>query len=96
VLEGFAALSLLLAGIGIHGLLSYAVSQRRSEIGLRMALGARSTDILGMIVRQGMVLAAIGAVLGVLVAYAAGRRMEGLLAAFRAIRVDAASVMRAE
>ena len=80
VLQGFAALSLLLAGIGIHGLLSYAVSQRRGEIGLRMALGADSRVIAGMIARQGLALAAAGAAIGVALAYAAGRQMEALLA----------------
>jgi len=80
VLGVFAVISLLLAGIGIHGLLSFAVSQRTSEIGLRMALGARSGDILTLVLRQGALLAATGAVLGLLLAYAAGRAMEALLA----------------
>jgi putative ABC transport system permease protein len=80
VLEAFAALSLLLAGLGIHGLLAYAVSQRRAEIGLRIALGARSSDILHMVLREGLVLATIGAALGVIVAYIAGRNMQAILA----------------
>jgi putative ABC transport system permease protein len=80
LLGAFAALALLLAGIGIHGLLSFAVSQRRPEFGLRRALGARSGDILRMVLREGIVLAAAGSALGVFLANAAGHAMEALLA----------------
>jgi putative ABC transport system permease protein len=79
VLTAFAALSLLLAGIGLHGLLSFAVSQRTQEISLRMALGARPGDVLGLVLRQVLVLTLVGAAAGMAVAYAAGRWMEGLL-----------------
>jgi hypothetical protein len=80
VLALFAGISLLLAGVGIHGLLSFAVSQRIPEIGLRMALGARPGDILALVLRQGLLLAATGGALGLVIAYAAGRSMEALLA----------------
>ena len=80
VLAAFAALALLLASIGIHGLLSVAISQRTAEIGMRLALGARNRDVLAMILRQGALLAAAGGVLGLGAAYAAGRSMEALLA----------------
>jgi ABC-type antimicrobial peptide transport system permease subunit len=80
VLQAFATLSLILAGVGIHGLLAYSVSQRRSEIGLRLALGAQSASILRMVLSRAFVLAGIGSALGVAVAYVAGRQMEGLLA----------------
>ncbi|HUJ24352.1 MAG TPA: FtsX-like permease family protein, partial [Bryobacteraceae bacterium] len=80
VLGAFAAIAILLAGIGIHGLLSFAVSQRAQEIGVRIALGARPGDILAMVLRQGVLLAASGVALGVALAYAAGRGMEALLA----------------
>jgi len=80
VLSAFAGLSLLLAGLGIYGLLSYAVSQRIPEIGIRLALGARPSSILKMVLADGARLAAIGALLGLGLAYAAGRTMEALLA----------------
>jgi putative ABC transport system permease protein len=80
VLVAFAAIAFGLAAIGIHGLLSYAVSQRVNEIGVRMALGAQAGDILRMVLARGAALAAIGIVPGVLIAYAAGRSMEALLA----------------
>jgi putative ABC transport system permease protein len=80
ILGAFAGLSLLLAGIGIYGLLSFAVSQRRTEIGLRIAFGARSSDILRMVLREGALLALIGAILGVALGYVAGGAMEALLA----------------
>jgi putative ABC transport system permease protein len=80
VIAAFAAIAFLLAGVGIHGVLSFAVSQRTPEIGVRIALGARGADILAMILRQGVVLAAAGVVPGVLLAYGAGRSMQALLA----------------
>ena len=83
VLSAFAIVAFVLAAIGIHGLLSFAVSQRVQEIGVRLALGAQSSDILAMIVWRGVLLAIAGIVPGVLLAYAAGRSMEALLAGVR-------------
>jgi putative ABC transport system permease protein len=80
VLGSFAGLSLLLTGLGIHGLLSFAVSQRLPEIGLRMALGATRRDILGMVASEGLLLASIGCALGLILGYGAGRSMESVLA----------------
>jgi len=79
VVGAFAAIAFVLAAIGIHGLLSFAVSQRFQEIGVRMALGAQAGDILGMIVRRALVLAAAGIIPGVALAYASGRSMQALL-----------------
>jgi putative ABC transport system permease protein len=79
VLTAFAGLSLLLAGVGLHGLLSFAVSQRVPEISLRMALGAQQSDVLALVLRQALLLAASGAIVGMALAYGAGRWMEGLL-----------------
>jgi ABC-type antimicrobial peptide transport system permease subunit len=80
VLAAFAAIAFVLAAIGIHGLLSFAVSQRTPEIGVRIALGARAGDILSMVVGRFLVLASVGVVVGVFLAYLAGRGMEALLA----------------
>ena len=75
----FAALALFLAASGLYGLLSYTVAQRRGEIGIRMALGARRRDVLGLVVRQGAVLVAAGAVLGLSAAAASSRVLESFL-----------------
>lgn len=65
----FAVFGMLLAGIGVYGVVSYLVAQRTSEIGLRMALGARRGDVLWMVIRQGLSMAAIGAIAGLLGAW---------------------------
>jgi ABC-type antimicrobial peptide transport system permease subunit len=80
VLAGFAAIAFVLAGIGIHGLLAFTVSGRVREIGVRVALGAQRRDVLAMVVRHAVWLAAVGAIAGAGLAYAAGRAMQALLA----------------
>jgi putative ABC transport system permease protein len=79
VLGAFTLLAVLLGGIGIHGLLSFAVSQRTQEFGVRMALGAQARDIVAMVVRRSAWLAVVGVIPGVALAYAAGRAMQALL-----------------
>ena len=75
----FACLALTLAGVGIYGVLAYAVTERTHEIGLRLALGARRRDVLSMIVRQGMIVTSIGIAAGIGVSLAVARVMSSLL-----------------
>jgi putative ABC transport system permease protein len=75
----FGALALILASVGIYGLLSYSVTQRTQEMGIRMALGAQVTDVLKLVLRQGMTLALIGEALGLIGAFALTRVMQRLL-----------------
>jgi putative ABC transport system permease protein len=124
LLGGFAGLAFLLAAVGIHGLLSFAVSQRSREIGVRVALGAKPRDILGMVLRRAAVVAIAGVLPGAVLAYEAGQAMQAMLAgvkpndpatflaaaalclamtvfgsllpAWRALRVDPITALRAE
>jgi len=80
VLGAFAAIAFLLAAVGIHGVLAFAVSSRAREIGVRMALGAGRGNIVRMVVLRGAILAAAGVIPGVVLAWYAGKTMEALLA----------------
>ena len=79
LLVAFAAVALVLAVAGIYGVMSYTVTQRIPELGVRIALGAAPSSILGLVLRQGAVLAAAGVAVGLALSLMAGRFMEGLL-----------------
>lgn len=85
---GFAFVALILAAVGIYGLMAFTVSQRTQEIGIRMALGASRANVARLIVRQGAVLAAIGLALGVGGSIAVGRQMQSTLYGVGALDVS--------
>jgi predicted permease len=75
----FGGLALVLAAIGLFGLMSYSVSRRTNEIGIRMALGARSQDVLQLVMRESMIMVAIGVAIGIAIALGTGRFVSSLL-----------------
>jgi len=82
----FASLALVLAAVGIYGVIAYNVNQRTHEIGIRMALGAQATDVMWRVVGHGLILAATGITLGLLAAFVVTRFMSSIL--FQIAAVD--------
>jgi putative ABC transport system permease protein len=93
LLGAFALLALLLASIGLYGVLSYAVTQRTNEIGVRMALGATSRDILLSFSRRGLALTLVGLAIGLVLAVIAARLMTTLFYGFRPDYAPAVAVV---
>jgi len=79
LLTGFAAFALLLASLGVFGVVSWSVARRRNEIGVRMALGARSLDVNRIVIRQGMLPVVAGLAVGIVAALALGNILSSLL-----------------
>jgi len=79
LLAAFAGLALLLATVGIYSVMSYSVSRRTHEIGIRISLGAKSADVLLLVVRQGLILAAAGSAIGIIGALILSRLLATLL-----------------
>jgi putative ABC transport system permease protein len=75
----FAGLAVILSMAGVYGVMAYTVGQRSGEIGLRMALGANTGDVLKLVLRQGLTLATIGLVIGLAGAFATSRLLTGML-----------------
>jgi ABC-type antimicrobial peptide transport system permease subunit len=79
VVAAFGALALLLAAVGLYGVIAYSVSRRTREVGIRMAVGARPRQVLTMVLAQGARLALVGAAIGAIASAAVGRVLESLL-----------------
>jgi putative ABC transport system permease protein len=79
LLGGFAALALVLACVGIYGVMAYSVVQREHEIGIRMAMGAKKNDVLALIARQALVLALSGVAVGIALSLVTGRLLTSVL-----------------
>jgi putative ABC transport system permease protein len=91
LMMSFAVLALVLAAMGIHGVLAYVVVQRTREMGIRMALGAKSTDVLWLVIRYGLKLTLVGVVTGLGASFALTRFLASLLYSVNAI--DAATFL---
>ena len=79
VLSAFGIIAVLLAAVGVYGVVAQVVAERRQEIGVRMALGATGRQILGLFMRHGLVVVAVGIACGVVLALAAGRSLASLV-----------------
>jgi putative ABC transport system permease protein len=89
----FAGVALALAAIGTYGVMAYSVAQRRQEIGIRMALGARASNVLGMVLTQGLGVAVAGLVIGVVGSFALTRLLTSMM--FNVSPTDTATFLAA-
>ena len=98
MLAGFASMAVLIAAVGLYGLIAYSVSQRTREFGVRMALGAAAGHIKGMVIREGTVLVGVGVVTGVAVApwRSSPAFPPASCPAWRAARTNPIAVLRGE
>jgi putative ABC transport system permease protein len=87
--SAFAAVALLLAAVGIYGVMAFTVAQREHEIGLRMALGASRGNVVNLVLKEALMLAAFGLVLGLVGAYFVGRAMQSTLYGVGALDLSA-------
>jgi ABC-type antimicrobial peptide transport system permease subunit len=83
----FGLIGLVLAAVGVYGVVSFQVSQRTREIGIRMSIGAQPRDVQRLVLREGLILAAIGSTLGLLGAFGVGRVLSSLLYAVKPLDV---------
>jgi putative ABC transport system permease protein len=95
LLGSFAALALLLAAVGVFGVMAFSVAQRTHEIGIRMALGARRSEVVVLVARGGMRLALIGVVIGLAGAYGLGRLMQTTLYGVGAVDIGSLATVSA-
>src|SRR5439155_24520890 len=79
LVSGVGLVAMLLAAVGLYGVIAYSVARRTREIGIRIAIGARPTEVVGMVMREGLLVAGVGLVAGCLVAAAVTRAMGGVL-----------------
>ena len=89
----FAGIALLLASVGIYGVLAYLTSQRVPELGVRMALGATARDVMNMVLRQSVSMIAAGVVIGAAAAWGAGRLLDRVVEGMRPTDLSTAAVM---
>ena len=95
LLGAFGAAALLLAGMGVYGVMAYSVAERTREVGIRMALGARATDVLGMMLREGLLIVLLGVAVGIAGATVLSRVLAGLLYDVQPVDPVSFSVMAA-
>jgi putative ABC transport system permease protein len=85
LLGAFAGLALILASVGIYGVVAYSVTQRTRELGLRMAIGAQQRDVVALVLRESLIVVAVGMAVGVVAALLATRALSGFVVRHRSV-----------